>query len=119
MSTSTSPQIIIEGMQTNNSTAILRATGVNLGQFVIPKKPYNTQIGALKAIPFKNVKTQTTNPPSHQDSRCCNECSHQEHLINQRWANWVKDFEEFGLADPPVKYDSRESYKRLKLSKTK
>ena len=80
----------------------------DLGLFKIPKKTYDTQVGHLNATKINNRCTQT-------DYKSCLTCNRQEHLMNSRWAYWVKDTEENCTLQPKSVYQSRETYKYLPL----
>ena len=73
-------------------------------------------MGALKAIQFKNAKTQTRPVTINPETPCCDDCAHQDHLINERWNYWVKDFETYGAKNSQKPYQSRETYKRLNIN---
>ena len=109
--TETSPQVCVN-LESQDKVYMSTLGCGKLGQFKIPKRPYNTQLGALQAITTKAKKTQTdeVKVPAKKD---CIQCCRQDHLINSRFAYWIKDFEENYSSNPPTKYISREDYKRL------
>ena len=115
VSCNTSPMVCLDMKEQSQVYLNLLGTKAELGPYKIPKQPYNTQLGALRAYTSKNAKTQTK-PQESTSKDCCSVCTHQDHLINQRWDYWVEDFKKNGKMDVPKTYQSRETYKRLSLT---
>ena len=100
--TNTSPDIKI----TLDTPEEVYITTFGLGTYKVPRKEYNTQIGYLNSIKVNNKSAQT-------DTKSCIDCHRHDHLVNSRWAYWIKDTKLNCVSQPKPVYQEQERLQKI------